>query len=230
MKLKLLLLIALCIRLFPVFAQTPDSSQKANVPAQEEPISIELFAGNKGLAFEMIVSKQFSPHSKFGFFNVTDFSWDYKEVNQTSDFLSQSFLTAQVWRGISVAAGLSAMGSSTSPLTVRPTAGLQYLLASRDFVVIVLPQLDLTQTYNFETFVVLEYKPMLSKKWGIYTRVEGLYNYNIRVGFQEISSVYLRLGLSYNNIQFGTGTNPDFSGSNNHQVSNLGLFIKTDLF
>jgi len=230
LKLKLLLLIALCIRLFPVFAQTPDSSQKANVPAQEEPISIELFAGNKGLAFEMIVSKQFSPDSKFGFFNVTDFSWDYKEVNQTSDFLSQSFLTAQVWRGISVAAGLSAMGSSTSPLTVRPTAGLQYLLASRDFVVIVLPQLDLTQTYNFETFVVLEYKPMLSKKWGIYTRVEGLYNYNIRVGFQEISSVYLRLGLSYNNIQFGTGANPDFSGFNNHQVSNLGLFIKTDLF
>jgi hypothetical protein len=162
--------------------------------------------------------------------NVTGFSGDYNEVNQTSDFLSQSYLTATVWRGISVAAGLSAMGYSNTPLTVRPTAGLQYLLISKDFAVVVIPRFDLTQTYNFETFAVLEYKPMLSKKWGIYTRVEGLYNYNTKLGFHEISSINLRLGLSYRNLQFGAGTNIDFYGPDNQNISNFGLFIKTDLF
>jgi hypothetical protein len=230
LDLKLLLFIASCLKFGSAIAQTQDSLKAANVPAQGAPIPIELIAGNKAFAFQLIASKQFSPSSKVGFFNVTNFTGNYKEVNQTSDFLSQSFLTAEVWRGISLAAGLSAIGSSTTPLTVRPTAGLQYLLASRDFVVVILPRFDLTQTYNFETFAVFEYKPMLSKKWGIYSRVQGLYNYNTKLGFHEISSIYLRLGLSYNNFQFGAGTNLDFYGPDNQNVSNFGAFIKTDLF
>lgn len=230
MNLKILLFIASCVRFGSAIAQAQDSLQTANVPAQGTPMLIELIAGNNGLAFELIATKQFSPGSKFGFFNVSSFDGDYKEVNQNSDFLSQSYLTAEVWKDISLLAGLSAIGSSTTPLTVRPTAGLQYLLAGRDFVVLVLPRFDLTQTYNFETFALLEYKPMLSKKWGVYSRVEGLYNYNTKLGFHEISSIYLRLGLSYNNFQFGAGANLDFYGPDNQNTSNVGVFIKTDLF
>jgi hypothetical protein len=230
LEFKLLLFIVSSLIFGSALAQTQDSLKTANVPAEGTPILIELIAGNKGSAFELIATKQFSPGSKFGFFNVSSFDGDYKKVNQNSDFLSQSYLTVEVWRDISLVAGLSAIGSSTTPLTVRPTAGLQYLLAGRDFVVLVLPRFDLTQTYNFETFALLEYKPMLSKKWGIYSRVEGLYNYNTKLGFHEISSIYLRLGLSYNNFQFGAGTNLDFYGPNNQNASNVGLFIKTDLF
>jgi hypothetical protein len=141
--LKLLLFIVSCLRFGSAIAQTQDSLKTANVPAQGTPMTIELIAGNNGLAFELIASKQFSPGSKFGFFNVSSFDGDYKEVNQNSDFLSQSYLTAEVWRDISLVAGLSAIGSSTSPLTVRPTAGLQYLLAGRDLVILVLPRLTL---------------------------------------------------------------------------------------
>jgi hypothetical protein len=230
LNLKLLLFIASCLRFGSAIAQAQDSLKTANVSAQGAPILIELIAGNKGSAFELITSKQFSHSSKFGFFNVSSFDGDYKEVNQNSDFLSQSYLTAEVWRDISLVAGLSAIGSSTTPLTVRPTAGLQYLLAGPDFIVLFLPRFDLTQTYNFETFALLEYKPMLSKKWGIYSRVEGLYNYNTKLRFHEISSIYLRLGLSYNNFQFGAGTNLDFYGPDNQNASNFGVFIKTDLF
>jgi hypothetical protein len=211
-------------------AQTRDSLQTGNVPAEGTPIPIELFVGNKGFAFQLIVSKQFSPRSKFGFFNVTSFTGDYEEVNQTSDFLSQSFLNAEIWRGISLVTGLSAIGSTNTLLTVRPTVGLQYLLDNRNLVVVVLPRFDLTQTYNFETFAVLEYKPMMSKNWGIYTRFQGLYNYNTKLGFHEISSLYLRLGVSFKNVQFGVGMNQDFYGPEALNVSNFGVFIKTDLF
>ena len=226
----MLLFTVLCIKFGPVFAQTPDSLQTANIPAQGAPTPIELFAGNQGFSFQLILSKQFSPTSKFGFFNVTSFASRYEQANQTTSFISQSCLTAEVWKGISAVAGLSAMGFPATPLEVRPTAGLQYLLFSRDVSVFVLPRFDLTQTYNFETLAVLEYKPMLSKNWGIYTRVEGLYNYNTKLGYHEITEINLRLGLSYKNVQFGVGSIQDFYGPGSYNVNNFGLFIKTDLF
>lgn len=228
MKFKLLLSISLCLLLNSAFAQTQDSLQTDNIH-KGVPIPIELFVGNRAFTFQLIVSKQFSPKSRFGFFNVTNFTGDYKK-NQTSDFFSQSLLTANLWKGISITTGLSAFGSSNTSTTVRPTAGLQYLFANRDFVVVVLPRFDLTQTYNFETFVVFEYKPMLSKNWGIYSRLQGLYNYNTKFGFHEISSIYLRLGVSYKNVQFGAGTNLDFYGPDYYNAKNFGLFVKTDLF
>ncbi len=230
MKHKLLLFAALCIRLGSVFAQTPDSLKTANVPGQGAPTPIELFSGNQGFNFQLIQSKQFSPTSKFGFFNVTSFASGYKQANQTTSFISQSGLIAEVGKGISIIAGLSAMGFPDEPLEVRPTAGLQYLLFSRDFSVFVLPRFDLTQTYNFETLAVLEYKPMLSKNWGIYTRAEGLYNYNTKLGYHDITEINLRLGLSYKNVQFGVGSIMDYYGPTSYNVNNIGLFIKTDLF
>lgn len=213
------------------FAQTTDSLNIENNYTESAPVPIEAFAGNKAFTFQLIVTKQFSPNSRFGFFNVTTFSGNYQEKNQSSEFYSQSLITAEVWKGISLGAGLSAFGSSnTTPLTVRPTVGLQYLFASQDFVVVIVPRFDLTQTYNFETFAVFEYKPMLSKKWGIYTRLQGLYNYNTKSNLHEISSIYLRAGLSYQNFQFGLGSNHDFYGPEAYTVNNYGLFIKRDLF
>jgi hypothetical protein len=229
MKLRLLLFIALYIRLGSVIAQVSDSLQTVSAPAQGAPIPIELFDGNQGFSFQSILSKQFSSTSKFGFFNVTSFASGYEQANQTTSFISQSCLTAEVWKGISAVAGLSAMGFPATPLEVRPTAGFQYLLFSKDVSVFVLPRFDLTQTYNFETLAVLEYKPMLSKNWGIYTRVEGLYNYNTKLGYHEITEINLRLGLSYKKIQFGVGSIQDFYGPDSYNVYNFGLFIKTDL-
>jgi len=221
---------ALCFLAADLTAQTSDSLRAESPQAGSVPIPIELFAGDKAFTFQLLVTKQFAPKSRFGFFNVTNFSGDYKE-SQSSEFFSQSLLTAEVWKGISVTAGLSGMGSSdASFMTVRPTAGLQYLFASRNFVVAVLPRFDLTQTYNFETFAVFEYTPGLSKNWGIYSRLQGLYNYNTRLGFHDMSSIYLRLGVSYKNVQFGLGSNHDFYGPDNYNVNNVGVFIKTNLF
>ncbi|MES2458691.1 MAG: hypothetical protein V4594_24260 [Bacteroidota bacterium] len=230
MKLRLSLFITLGLQFCRLFAQSQDTLQVQKPTYGSAPIPIELFVGNKGLAFQLIVSKQFLSNPRYGFFNVSSFTGNYKESDQTSEFLSQSFLTAELWKGVSLAAGLSAIGSTNTPLTVRPTVGLQYLLIKKDFVILILPRYDLTQTYNFETFALLEYKPILSKRWGIYSRAQGLYNHNSKLDFHEISSIYLRLGVSYKNFQFGLASNHDFYGPNAYNVNNYGLFIKTDLF
>ncbi|RYZ47890.1 MAG: hypothetical protein EOP49_20080 [Sphingobacteriales bacterium] len=224
------LTIALSLAITPGFAQTSDSIHTENLNDASVPIPVEIFGGNKAFNFQLIVSKQFTSQSRFGFFNVTNFTGNYKTIEQANDFFSQSLLTGEIWKGISLTAGLSAIGSSTTSISVRPTAGLQYLLANRDFVIVVLPRFDLTQTFNFETFSVFEYKPMLSKYWGFYSRLQALYNYNIQLSFHEVSSIYLRLGLSYKNLQFGVGANFDFYGPDYKDRKNFGVFIKTDLF
>lgn len=232
MKPKLLTTIISIFLSTNAFSQVQDSIETDfSAYTENAPVPIEAFAGNKGLYFQMIVSKQFLPTSRFGFFNVTSFNGNYKEKEQSADLYSQAMLTAQVWKGISLVTGLSAFGSSVgTPLSVRPTVGFQYLFANRKFLAVIVPRFDLTQTYNFETFVVFEYKSMLSENWGIYTRVQGLFNYNMKSDFHEISNIYLRVGLSYKNFQFGIGSNFDFYGPDYSDNKNLGVFVKTDIF
>jgi hypothetical protein len=229
MKRKFLLFAVLYIKLGAIYAQTTDSLQTAKISTQGAYIPVELLAGNEGVNFQLILSKQFSPTSRFGFFNVTSLACGYKQSSPITSIIQQSGLTAEVWKGISVMAGLSAMGFPDAPLQVRPTAGLQYMFFSRDFSVFVLPRFDLTQTYNFETLAVLGYNPMLSKNWGIYTRVEGLYNYNTKLGYHDITEINLRLGLSYKNVQFGVGAIMDYYGPDSYNVNNYGLFVRTNL-
>ena len=69
-------------------AQNSDSL-KVKPPKMSPPVPVEAFAGNKGLVFQMIVSKHFSPDSRFGFFNVTNFVGDYATTNQENQYISQ---------------------------------------------------------------------------------------------------------------------------------------------
>ena len=207
------------------FAQT-DSLRKAPPSKPSPPIPVEAFAGNKDLVFQMIVSKHFSPKSRFGFFNVTNFVGDYKMTNQKNQYLSQSLITADIYKGFSVNAGVT-MNYMTG---FRPTAGLQYVFANREFLAVVLPRFDLTQTYNFETFGLVEYKPKFKNNWGLYTRVQGLYNYNTKLEFHDRRYIWLRVGASYKNYQFGLGANFDVYGPMKVNENSFGVFLRTELF
>ncbi len=112
------------------FAQSQTDNLGKTAPAiPTTPIPIEVFASNRGVAFQMIISKHFSPTSRFGFFNVTNFVGDYKTTNQKNQYLSQSFITADIGKGISFNAGVS-MNYVTG---FRPSAGLQYVLPIASF-------------------------------------------------------------------------------------------------
>ena len=67
MKFKILLSFALFFLLKPAFAQKQDSLQTENSQYKGVPIPVEIFVGNKAFAFQLIVSKQFSPKSRFCF-------------------------------------------------------------------------------------------------------------------------------------------------------------------
>jgi len=198
------------------------ASLKSGPPA---PIPIEVFAGSRGIVFLAIVSKQFSPGSRFGLISVTDFLGDYSTVNQQNEFASINFLTARVWKGFSLNSGtvLSSGGGFT------PSAGVQYLFANQKFLVVVLPRFDLTKTYNFSTLALVEYKPRFNRTWGLYTRVQALYSQDTKNDHHARSFGWYRVGVSYRNVQFGIGGNLDFYGPERTFKNALGFFVRTEL-
>lgn len=195
------------------------------LPPPSPPIPLEVFVTPNNLLVQFIISKPLAPKSRFGFFNVTNFTGDYRE-QQKNQYLSQAFLTASIWRGLSVNAGVS-MNYQTG---FSPSAGLQYVLATRQLLVVVLPRIDLSATYNVEFFGLLEYHPSFGKHWGLYTRLQALYNHNTRLGFHERSYGQLRIGATYDHFQFGIGGNLDFYGPDRIQELSLGLFLRTEIF
>lgn len=190
------------------------------------PIPIEAFASDKGLLMQMVVSKHLAPTSNFGMFALLEYFGDYENDNSKNQFIGQTYLTYDIWKGISVVGG-TAINHVNG---FRPTAGLQYVLVKNDFFVLLLPRVDLTESNNLEAFGILEYKPKFNENWGLYTRFQGLYNHNTRADLHEVSYARLRVGLSYKNYQFGLGANFASYGPTKHNENSFGVFVRTQLF
>jgi hypothetical protein len=128
--------------------------------------------------------------------------------------------------------GLSVAGGATLNYVTgfRPTAGLQYTLANRQWLLVLLPRMDLRDDNNLEGFALLEYKPRLTKTLGLYSRLQGLYNYNTRQEYHDRSYLYARLGLTYQHYAFGFGANFDQYGPFRAAASTYGAFIRAELF
>jgi hypothetical protein len=204
-----------------VSAQTTEKKLRTSPP-----MPVEVMVGDRGLNFQMSTSKQFSSESKFGFFNVTSFFADYKNAVSKNEIFSQSLLTLKVWKKLSAVSGFS-INHFTG---FKPTAGLQFVHADRKFLVVIQPQMGLTETHHFENFSLIEFKPKINEKWGIYTRLQGVIDYTPSLKTHNRSYVYLRAGASYKNYQFGLGSNFDFYGPAKHNQNNFGVFARSEFF
>lgn len=189
------------------------------------PVSVETFAGDRYLNFQMIVTKPFSSASRFSFFNVTNFNGSYQNDLRKNEFLTQALVNYRLFKGVSVAAGAT-LNYMTG---FRPTAGLQYLFANRQWLVVVLPRIDLRDDNNLETFALLEYKPPINQTLGLYTRVQGLYNQNTRQDFHDRSYLYTRVGITYRQFTLGVGANYDRYGPFQVSTAAYGAFLRAEL-
>lgn len=208
------------------FAQPADSVTKPRLLRPDPPVQVEVVAGRTGLNGQTIISKQLASGSRFGFLNVTTFVGSYRNDQGKNEYISQSFLTTYLGKGLSVNAGVSVNYFSG----FRPTAGLQYVVATKSWVVLLLPRFDLTETYNVETFGFVEYKPRFTKQWGLYSRVQSLFNYSTKLNVHERGHTYLRIGASCQNFQFGLGTNVDFYGPQKINETSLVGFLRAEVF
>lgn len=212
--------IAGCVLLFFFHA---GYAQQESPPA---PIPVEVFANDAGIQYQLVFNKPLFPKGKWYFFNLSNYFGGYHNEPAKNQFVTQTLISYDLWKGLGVAAGASMISFSG----FRPTAGLRYAYTTPDWVFILLTRFDLTETHNFELFTLISRTVPISNRWRIYTRVQGLYNYNIDQDFHGRSYLNFRAGPAYKNVQFGIGVNIDAYGPTKKQEEHYGAFVCMLLF
>ncbi|MFN3848001.1 MAG: hypothetical protein ACK4NY_01170 [Spirosomataceae bacterium] len=213
------------ITLLILFFSAYLNAQEHGPALRVTPIPVEVFAGNNYLNVQMVVAKHFTEKSKWGFFNMTNITGDYKNRLANNEFVSQAMLNYAFFKGFSLTAGV-AMNHKSG---FRKIAGFQYVFANKKWLFITVPTVDLKDGHNLESINILEFKPQLTPKLGLYTRFQGLYVYNPTEAHHERSFVAMRAGLSVKNYQFGLGADANWYGPHKVFKENLGVFARVQL-
>lgn len=225
MKRILFLALLLIFTGLSVFAQT-ESNVKPIRNSHIMPVPFEIFMPVEGLHMQMVLNKKLVPDSRWGMFVLSEYYGDYDRDRREDEFIVQSLLTFDIIRGLALTGG----GAINSATGFSPSFGLQFALPFHDFFLLLAPRVEIFNNKAAEILGFLEYKPMFSENWGLYSRVQALYAHSLKNDTHEISYVRFRLGASYKNFQFGLGTNHTAYGPIKFGKNLYGIFARTTLF
>lgn len=189
-----------------------------NLKAQ--PIPVETLIGHKKVYGFSLINKKFSDSTRFGFFSLTSFNGDYKNIE--NELVSSNQLTFSLNKYFKLAAGSSFNGL----LDFFPSAGLQFTYFKPKLLIVLNPGFEFNKSVASNTFGIVEWKPNLNPKMKLYTRIQGLYIYNLSDPEHQRSFIHFRLGLSRKTWVYGLGLNADFYGPNLYTVNNFGAFAR----
>jgi len=82
---------------------------------------------------------------------------------------------------------------------------------------------------NLETVGIFEYKPALSPKTRLYTRLQAMYNQDMTLEAHARSAYSVRSGISIKQFTVGLGSNLDYYGPLKFDKTNHGLFVQVRL-
>lgn len=221
-KIKLAIIIVLTTISVSVFAQRENTT----VP-QSAPIPIELFLGGDAWTYQVVVDKKFPGSNRFGFFGLSYLRANYDNDDYLRESVNLALLKYNVYKGLSVLSG----ALYNSNWGFRPYAGAQYAYHSRTFMGLLTSGFHLTETKNFETIAMIEYRPVIKRDWSWYTRVQGMYSLNTLIGKHDRSYLYSRVGVTYKTYSVGAALNYDWYGFGPMKIEDhqWGIFISTIL-
>ncbi|RKD88316.1 hypothetical protein [Mangrovibacterium diazotrophicum] len=222
-KIAVVLLMAMA-----AFSSTPVFAEETEAPvAPSAPIPFEVFLGKDGFTSQLIVDKKFAGLNKFGLFGLSFLKADYDNEEFLRESINMAVLKYDVVKNVSVVGG----ALFNSNWGFRPYAGAQYGYHSRTFMGLLSSGFHLTETHNFESLAIVEYRPQIKDAWSLYTRAQGLYSHLTETGKHDRSFLYSRVGVSYKTLSFGAALNYDWYGNGPMKIENhqLGIFISTIL-
>ena len=199
------------------FGQALAKSQQPNLP-----IPVEFMAGNNRFALQTQINKHFSPVSRFGFLSITSTAASYSNDIKDFDFINTSQVSFLIGKGFGISSGISMNAQSG----FNPTAGIQYVYASKEILVVIAPGILLTNDHNLQGVSVVEYKPKFKNNWGLYSRLQGFYSHNPDKSYHQRSYVVTRLGATFRLVDFGIGANWDWYGQSKLHKENYGIFLR----
>lgn len=188
------------------------------------PIPVELMQGHQKFYSLLIVNRPLAAESAWGFLNVTTFSGTNPNKDSRNEFFSSSLLSYPIYRKFRIAFGVN-----LNEVGLNYFSGFQYATSTRYWLIVLVPGIYYPGQSSFETLALIEYRPPLSKRVKLYTRLHTLYNTSLAEGQHNRSYGYLRLGLSVKTLSFGVGLNVDWYGQLRSREENFGLFIRAEL-
>lgn len=93
-----------------------------------------------------------------------------------------------------------------------------------------MPRVDVSRNANIEGLGIIEYKPALSDKWRLYTRLQGTYVHAMTADLHTRSYIRSRVGFTYKEFTFGAAANLEYYSPLKHNQSNIGGFLQVALF
>ena len=192
--------------------------------APNPPTPIEFMFGHERMDFQLVFKRNFTPQSKFSVLAIAVFSENYAKGKRLGDSVVIPFQVnyALGKSGLSLVAGAEA----NSVTGLGTTLGLSHNKASKEILAISVLSYQLSSAQNLKFFGLYEYKPALTEKWSLYSRLQITYNQGMAEGFHNRSFLYLRAGLKKGPLGFGLGANFDAYGPSKVARENYGVFTR----
>ncbi len=179
--------------------------------------SLELMPGSERIFVDGQWLSTLDEDRKWSLFSRSRATTDYDENNNlfTGAYLNY---TTKYGVGGTVLGRISNFGAGSD-------AGVHFFKANGTWMVYALASIALSADLSYGWFSILRYTPDLSDRWKLYTSLE-LFSSFIETG--HVTSVQrMRIGVSWDNYQFGLALNLSGSGTQYQQTdSNPGLFIR----
>lgn len=209
-----------CVFIAVLWAGMSHSAMSQEFPPKV-PTPVEFMVGHNRMFFQMVVKKKFSPESKFGFLSVSSFSASYDNNKEDLDLAMPVLINYNIYKGFGLVGGTSI----NNAVGFAPLLGAQHSFANKEWVAVTVASVFLHSKRNVELFGIYEYKPSLSPKTSLYTRVQFLYIHSTRDDLHARSFLQLRAGLKMNALNFGLGANLDQYGPEKNFKPNYGVFV-----
>jgi hypothetical protein len=197
---------------------------------QAQSVPLEVFAGDKRTTLDLLLIKNLhgkgKAKSKFLFFSRSRVSLDYNETKTTN--LPQFSLTEALsynikgLRGFAPVAVLQVFNRGTFP-----KAGIQYLKLKPHFTFFSWSVIDLAKDPFIDVFILSRFTPKLTEKMRLYAQLELLNNFPTQENANMNFIQRIRLGLRFDEIQFGLGFDFNEMGKDNFtNTTNGGVFFR----
>ncbi len=192
-------------------------------PATAQPIPIEFMAGTRYASANVVLSRNLSPGSRFGFFHLNTIVMGYG--NEAADDLAmQNLLFVEPIARIRFTGGLA----YATRAGLSPTVGVQYVNAGRGRLLLLPPRLHVEEEPSYSVFTILRYTWGLTDRLGLYTSLQALNTFDADRHIKSYQ--WTRLGLEMGRTQFGLAVNFDESGPNPDIKASVGLFVRREVF
>lgn len=197
---------------------------------QAQSVPLEVFAGDKRTTLDLLLIRNLhgkaDAKSKFLFFSRSRVSLDYNETKTAN--LPQFSLTEALsyniksLRGFAPVAVLQVFNRGTFP-----KAGIQYLKLKPHFTFFSWSVVDLAKDPFVDVFILSRFTPKLTEKMRLYTQLELLSNFPTQESANMNFIQRVRVGLKFDEIQFGLGLDINETGKDNFtNTTNGGVFFR----